>query len=242
MPRNAPRHQSVQARRRGGEAHALRPAVPRALVVGVRHAAQPRLRGGAGEGVLDALGHASRAGEEVGDRGLPGVRHDLARGRRHRRVRLRPFAAFAPRYTCERVSAYTSKRAPPAWSVSAYVRLATACASSAASGQLAGISAPTTPRTYVSSGILRAPCRRSAPSPSSAARRCPARCRCSSGRGSPGSRTRAAAYPSAPSWLMPTPWPSPAPWITSVGRAASPRCRVGADERAVDEPAPHGGL
>src|SRR5262249_48016897 len=37
-------------------------------------------------------------------------------------------------------------------SASAYERAATACASSAAAGQLDGISRPTTPRTYASSG------------------------------------------------------------------------------------------
>ena len=83
--------ESSQPRRCCGKAHAHPPAVQRSLVVGVGHPVQPGLRFGAGEAVLHVLGHAAGAGEEVGDRGAPGVGDDLPRGRGDRRVRLRRF-------------------------------------------------------------------------------------------------------------------------------------------------------
>ncbi len=78
------------------------------------------------------------AREEVRDRGLAGVGDDLPGRRRDGRVRLR---RFRRRRRDRPASACRSRRRscdPPACAVSAYVRLATAWASSAASGQLGG--------------------------------------------------------------------------------------------------------
>ena len=64
-------------------------------VVGVGHAAQPRIRGGAGPRVLNVLGVATRACEEVRHGGGAVVGHDLARGRGHRRIRRRCLGSHA---------------------------------------------------------------------------------------------------------------------------------------------------
>src|SRR5204862_2586899 len=67
----------------------------RTAVVWVAYGAQPRLGSCSRKDILDVLGHATRAREEVGRRGLAAVEHDLAGSGGNGRVRLRSFGRYA---------------------------------------------------------------------------------------------------------------------------------------------------
>ncbi len=79
MPAEGTLEQAAQAPRRGRERQFDLPARG-CPFERVDHADQPGLGFGAGEAVLHGLGHAARAGEEVGDRGLARVEDDLPGG------------------------------------------------------------------------------------------------------------------------------------------------------------------
>ena len=82
-------HHPAEACGGGGEAQRQRPAVQGPAVIGVCHATQPRRRQRARERVLHVFSAPTRAGEEVADHGLAGIRDHLARRGRYRGVRLR---------------------------------------------------------------------------------------------------------------------------------------------------------
>ena len=110
MPRKVP---FTRPRSRAAAAAKLMLELPvelRAGVVRVGHAAQPGLRLGAGPGVLHVFGHATRAGEEVGDRGRARVGDDLPGGRRDRGVRLRRFGRRAAIHLRARVGVHVELR------------------------------------------------------------------------------------------------------------------------------------
>ena len=137
MPTRLPLTRRPSLRGGRGQADLRAPVVvrvPAGAVVGVGDAAQPRLGRRPGPDVLDALGVAARAGEEVGDGRRAVVGDDLAAGGRDGGVGGRRLGRDAAVHLRARVGVEVDSTMPPTVVVIAYVRAATAWASSACGG------------------------------------------------------------------------------------------------------------
>ena len=234
MPREAAPHESRQQRLDTRERIADTPAVRRCFVA-VFDALQPRRRARARPGVLDALGVAAGAREEVRRDRVAVVGDDLAGGRRDRCVRARRFRRAAEvhlraRVRSRRQSATRRRRSSARRSGSR-----SPGPRGAAIGQL-GRHLRRRPRRAhtVSIGSV------STRDPTSTLISPPAR-RPERGAAVVVRKDLAVApavrrVPAAPHWLIPMPWPQPAPAITRLVAAAAPRSRGG--ERAGPLPRP----